>query len=134
MYFCGYSVTLKGPNLEVIGILPIFGVISCQNLGIRPLGMTLYCVTTCCLAINFEEILSCFVLNVFLCQFSNIKRSKFGSYWHTANIWGHFLSESQYLTPWDDPILCYHLLFDHSFWRNPTMHCSKYIFVNILYH
>ncbi len=35
-------------------------------LGIWPPGQTIYSVTPYCFAINFEEIQSCFVLNVFV--------------------------------------------------------------------
>jgi hypothetical protein len=34
MYFFGYFALSTGPNWEVIGIIPIFGVIFVQNLGI----------------------------------------------------------------------------------------------------
>jgi hypothetical protein len=34
MYFCGYFALSNGPNWEVICIIPIFGVIFGQNLGI----------------------------------------------------------------------------------------------------
>jgi hypothetical protein len=68
MYFCDYFALSNWQNWEVIFLIPIFGVIYGHNLGIWPPGVSLYCVTTCCLAINFEEILSCFVLNV-LCSY-----------------------------------------------------------------
>jgi hypothetical protein len=34
MYFCGYFALSNGPNWEVIDIIPIFGVIFGQNVGI----------------------------------------------------------------------------------------------------
>jgi hypothetical protein len=61
--------------------------------------VTLYMVTPYCLVINFEEIPSCFVLNVFLWLPSIIKWSKLGSYLHNTNIWGNFLSTFGHLTP-----------------------------------
>ncbi len=69
MYSCGYFALSNGPNLEVICLIPIFGVIFGHNLAIWPPGVSLYNITTWCLAINFEEILSCFVLNVFCIYF-----------------------------------------------------------------
>ncbi len=51
IYFCGYFISSKGPNWEVICILPIFEVVFGQNLGTLAPGVTLYSVTTCCLAI-----------------------------------------------------------------------------------
>jgi hypothetical protein len=53
-------------------------------------GMTLCLVTTCCFAMNFEEIVSLFVLNVFLWLFSIIKMLKLGSYLHNTYVCGHF--------------------------------------------
>jgi hypothetical protein len=99
MYFCGYFALSNGPNWEVIWIIPIFGVIFGQNLGIWPPAVTIYRVTPHCFAINFEEIPSCFVLNVFLWLLCITKWSKLGSYLHNTNIWGHFWSQFGYLTP-----------------------------------
>jgi hypothetical protein len=99
MYFCGYFALSNGPNWDVIWIIPIFGVIFGQNLGIWPPGVTIYRVTPNCFAINFEQIPSCSVLNVFLWLFCIIKWSKLGSYLHNTNIWGHFWSKCGYLTP-----------------------------------
>jgi hypothetical protein len=64
MYFCGYVALSNGANWEVIWIIPIFGVIFGQNLGIWPPGWPAI-GSPHCFAINFEEIPSCFVLNVF---------------------------------------------------------------------
>jgi hypothetical protein len=36
-------------------------------------------------------------------------------YLHNTNIWGNFWPKFGYLTRWGDPIVCYHLLFGHSF-------------------
>jgi hypothetical protein len=74
------------------------------------------------------EILTCFVINVSLWIFCTIKRSTLGSYWHNTIIWGHFWSQYGYLTPRGDPILCYHLLFCHWFWRNTNLLCHECIF------
>jgi hypothetical protein len=98
MYFCGYFALPNGPNWEVIYIIPIFWVIFGQNLCIWPPRVTMYGVTPYCLAIHFEEILSCFLLNVFLGLLCIIKWSKLGSNWHNTNIWGHFWSQFGYLT------------------------------------
>jgi hypothetical protein len=109
--FCGYFVLSNGPNWEVICIIPIFGIIFRQNLGIWPPGVTIYSDTPYCLAIHFEEIPSCLVLNVFLWLLCIIKWSKLGSYLHNTNIWHHFWSKFGYLTPWGDHISGYPLLF-----------------------
>jgi hypothetical protein len=61
--------------------------------------VTIYRVTPHCFAIHFEEIPSCFVLNVFLLLLCIIKWSTLGSYFHNTNIWGHFSSTFWYLTP-----------------------------------
>jgi hypothetical protein len=90
MYFWGYFALSNSPNWQVICIIPIFGVIFGPNLGIWPPGVTIYNVTPYCLAINFEEIPSYFVLNVFLWLFCIIRWSKLCSYLHNTNIWGHF--------------------------------------------
>ena len=58
-------------------------------MGICPLGVTIYRVTPYSLAIHFEEIPSCFVLNELLWLLW-IKWSKLGSYLHNTNIWGNF--------------------------------------------
>jgi hypothetical protein len=62
-------------------------------------GVTIYRVTPYCLAINFEEISSYFVLNVFLWLLCIIKWSKLVNYLHNTNIWGHFWSKFVYLNP-----------------------------------
>ncbi len=67
IYFCGYFISLKGTNGDVICILPIFEVVFGQDVGTLAPGVTLYSVTTCCLAIYIEVILSYFVSNIFLC-------------------------------------------------------------------
>ncbi len=91
--FCGYFVLLKYQNLEVICLIPIFGVIFGQNLDIWPPGVTIYMVIPHCLVIHFEEILPCFVLNVSLCLFCIIKKSNFGINLPNTDIWGHFWSK-----------------------------------------
>jgi hypothetical protein len=87
-----------------------------------------------CLAIHFEEIPSCMVLNVFLWLLCIIKWSKFGSYLHNTNIWHHFWSKFGYLTPWGDHISGYPLLFGNSFRRNIIMLCPKCISVVTLHY
>jgi hypothetical protein len=99
MYFCGYFALSNGPNWEVICIIPIFGSIFGQKLGIWPPGVTIYRVNPQCFAINFEEIPSCFVMNVFLWLLCIIKWSKLGIYLHNTNILGNFWSKFGYLTP-----------------------------------
>jgi hypothetical protein len=79
MYFCGYFSLSNGANWEVICIIPIFGIIFSQKLGIWPPGDTIYQGTLYCLAIHLEEISSCFVLNVFLWLLCITKWSKLGS-------------------------------------------------------
>ncbi len=95
---------IKGPNWEVICILPIFGVIFRQNLGTWSPEVTLYSVITCCLVIYFGEILSYFVPNIFLRLFYIIKGYKWGRYLHITNIWGRFWSKCGYFSPRGDPI------------------------------
>ncbi len=68
--FCAYFVHSNRPNWEFIDIILIFGVILGQNLGIWPPGVTIYRVTPYCLAINIEELLSCFVLKKFCGYFT----------------------------------------------------------------
>jgi hypothetical protein len=53
IHFCGYFISSKGPHLEVICILTIFGVIFGQNVGTWSPEVTLYSVTTCCFVIYF---------------------------------------------------------------------------------
>ena len=90
MYFCGYFLLSNGPNLGVICIIPVFGVVFCQNLGIWPPEVPIYRITLHCFAINFEETPSCFVLNVFKWLFYIIKLIKLWSFLHNTNIRGHF--------------------------------------------
>ena len=70
--FWGYFalIIINGPNCEVICIIPIFGVIFGENLGIWPPGVTIYGFTPYCFPINFEEMSPCFVLDVFCVHFS----------------------------------------------------------------
>jgi hypothetical protein len=98
MYFCGYFALSNDPNWEVICIIPIFGIIFGQTLGIWPSGVTIYRVNPYCVAINFEEISSCFVRNVFLWLLCIIKLFKLGSYLHNPHIWHSFWSKFGYLT------------------------------------
>ncbi len=53
-------------RIIINGKIVIFDVIFGQNLLFLPPGVTLYSVTTCCLAINFEKLLSGLALNVFM--------------------------------------------------------------------
>jgi hypothetical protein len=134
MCFCGYFALSNGPNCEVIWIIQICCIIFGQNLGTWPNGVTIYRVNPYCLAINFEEMPSCFVLNVFLWLLCIIKWSKLGSYLRNTNIWRHLWSEFGYLTTRGDHIYGYPLLFSHSFWRNPIMLCPKCMFVVTLHY
>ena len=68
--FWGYFALINGPNCEVIWIIPLFGVIFGENLGIWPPGVTIYGFNPYCFPINFEEISPCFVLDVFCVHFS----------------------------------------------------------------
>jgi hypothetical protein len=66
-----------------------------------PPRLTTYRGTLHWLAIHFDEILSCFVPNVFLWIFCIIKWSKLGSYLHNTNIWHHLWSKFGYrVTPY----------------------------------
>jgi hypothetical protein len=102
--FSGYFISSKGLNGEVICILPIFGVIFGQNYGTLLPGVTLYNVTTCCLAIYSEEILSYFVPNIFSGHFISSK----GPNWEVIGILpifgASFWSKFGYLTPRGDHI------------------------------
>ena len=53
--FCGYFTWLNGPNFEVIFIIPIFGVLFSQNLGIRPLGLSYRGLSPSVLALIFKK-------------------------------------------------------------------------------
>ena len=97
MYFCGYFLLSNGPNLVVICVITVFGVILGQNWGIWPPGVPLYRIALHCFVINFEETPSCFVLNVFKWLFYMIKLIRLWSYLHNTNIWGDF---GQNLTIW----------------------------------
>jgi hypothetical protein len=90
MYIFGYFVLSNGLNWKFIWIIPKFVVIFGQNMGIWPPGVPMYRVTPHCFAINFEEIPSFFILNVYLWLLCIIKWSKLGSYLDNTNIWGHF--------------------------------------------
>jgi hypothetical protein len=59
-------------------------------------GVTIYMFNPYCVAIHFEEISSCFVLNVFLWLFCIIKLSKLGGYLHNIHIWHNFWSKFGY--------------------------------------
>ena len=86
-----------------------------------PSRVTIYNLSPYSLAINFEWILSWFVLNVFSWIFRIVKLSKFASYLPSTNIWGHFWKEFGGLTHWRDPIWAYLLLCGNYFWRNTTI-------------
>ena len=95
---CYFVVTLV-QMVQIICIIPIFGVIFCCKKGYLTLLCDhIYRVTPYQLAINFEEIPSCFVLDIFLWALCTIKWPKFGSCLHNNNIWAHFWSKSGYLT------------------------------------
>ena len=68
--FWGYFALINGPNCEVICIIPIFGVIFSENLGIWPPGVTIYRFTPYYFPIIFQEMSPCFVLDVFCVHFS----------------------------------------------------------------
>ena len=75
-----------------------------KNVGIWPPfpRITLLYVTTCCLVIYFEEILSWCVLKLshdqWLFCIITCKWTKFSSYWPNTNIRGHFWLKCLYLT------------------------------------
>ena len=104
IYFHGYFVLSNGPNWGVICIIPIFGVVFGQNLGIWPPGVPIYATTPNCFAINSDEIPSCFVLNVFLCLLCMIKWFKLWSYLHNICIWVTF---GQNLSIWPPGVPIY---------------------------
>ena len=79
--FLVYFVLLNGPNWGVIYIIPIFGVVFGQNLGIWPPGMAIYRVNPHCYPTIFEEISSCSIENVDLWISSNIKVGKIDHIW-----------------------------------------------------
>ncbi len=89
MCFCGYFTWSNGSHCEVILIILILGVIFTHNPCIWPPGMIVW-KPPYCFAIHFEEISSCFVLNVFLWLHCLIKRFKLWSYLHIINICGRF--------------------------------------------
>jgi hypothetical protein len=60
-----------------------------QNLSIWPPGVTIYRVTPYCLAINFEQIPSCFVLNYYVVTL-HYQMVPIGMFLHNTNIWGNF--------------------------------------------
>jgi hypothetical protein len=134
MYLCGYFALLNCPNWEFRDIIPIFGVILVKIWVFDTPGVTLYYVTTCYLAMHFEEILTCFVINMLMCIFCIIKRSKLARYGHNTTIWGHFFVKlwGFDLLGWPY-ILCYHLLFGNFLWRNHNMLCPMsfcgYLFI-----
>ena len=69
----------NSPNREVLWITPILWVIVVQNMAIGPPGAPIYRVTPYCFAINFEEIVSCFVLDMnFMIFFERSEFSKIG--------------------------------------------------------
>ena len=92
--FCGYFTWLNGPNFEVIFIIPIFGVLFSQNLGIRPLGLSYRGLSPSVLALIFKK--SHYALSWMNCcghfTWSN-------GYLHNINIWGNFWSQFGYLPP-----------------------------------
>ncbi len=79
--FCVIERSKLGIYLHNTDFWVIFG----ENLGIWPPGVTIYWVTPHCLDINFEEILSCFVLNVCLWLYCVMKMSKWGIYLHNTD-------------------------------------------------
>ena len=81
LYFCGYSVTLSYYNFEFLDIIPLFGYFY-HNLGSWHHVVTLYCIISCSLTIYFEEILWCFVLNMYLWRFLPLS----GPIWELCDI------------------------------------------------
>ena len=76
MYICDCFALSNGSNREVLWIIPIFGVLFGQNMGIWPPGVPIYRVTPRFFAIYFEEIVSRFVLNVTFLIFRIFERSE----------------------------------------------------------
>ncbi len=76
----GYFVLLNGPNWEVTDRIPIFGVILVKIWVIDPPGSPYIVLPPAVWQLILEEILTCFVINVFLWIFCIIKWSKLGGY------------------------------------------------------
>ena len=103
IYIHGYFILPKGPNWEVICILPIFGVIFSQTWGTWPPGVTLYSANTCCWAIYFEEMLSYFVPNI-LWLFYIITWSKLEVIYIIPTFKSFYWPQFGHLTPRGEPI------------------------------
>ena len=93
MYICDCFALSNGSNREVLWIIPVFGVLFGQNMGIWPPGVHIYRVTPRFFAIYFEEIVSCFVLNVTFLKGPKGKKT---------TILTIFWSKIRRLTPWGD--------------------------------
>ena len=98
MYICDCFALSNGSNREVLWIIPIFGVLFGQNMGIWPPGVPIYRVTPRFFAIYFEEIVSRFVLNVTFLIFRIFERSEMSK----NDYFDYFWSKIRRLTPWGD--------------------------------
>ena len=76
---------------------------------------------TPCFDINFGDLSSCVVLNVFLWLLCIIKWAKWGSYLHSTCIWGRFWSKFGYLTPIGCPCI----------WLTPFLHLEMLVFTSM---
>jgi hypothetical protein len=97
--FCGYFISSKGPNWEVIWILPIFGVSFWLNIGyLTPRGwpyiVSLPTVWSFILKKYYHTLSQIYLRLLYI-----IKGSKLGIYLYISNIRGQFLVKFWVLDP-----------------------------------
>ncbi len=84
IYFCGHFALSNGPNLEVVCIITIFGLIFGQNLGIWPSGWPYIRLPA--------PVSSRFVLDVFFVVTFHYQMVEIGKLFAcNTNNWGHLL-------------------------------------------
>ena len=81
IYICGYFTCLHYQMLQIVLIISIFGIILGQNEGIWPQGVSMYMGYLPLFCNSFEEIPSCFGLNVYVWLLCIIKWSKGEAIW-----------------------------------------------------
>ena len=98
-----------------------FLVLLCQNIEILLPGVVICRKFPYCLRIYFEEIISCFVVNVIMWFICIINWFKFGCYQLNTNSWGHCWSKS--VT--NAPLQCQ---IPHFYQKCPKYRCFANIF------
>ena len=133
-FSCGYFVLLNGPNWGVLCIIPVFGVICCQNLGIWSPVAPIYRINPTVLRLilkKYNHILCpvCIFLVTFYDQMVQIVK---------LFAYNQYLGSSLFKNWVFDPLGSQNIglppLFSNLLWRNTIMCCSECIFVVTFYY